>query len=142
MTAPSPADPLGYDAFLDEDLDAGGRSATGLELVTNAIPHRLMADDLLCIDAPGDRIPFGVDVRKWVGAAVTQDDLDAKIPLVDAALHLDERIAATRITMGLQPASSLVAFTIGIEALTVTGEVISRVVGVSSVSVAFLAGST
>jgi hypothetical protein len=139
MTAPSPGDPLGYDAFFDDDLDAGGRTATGLELLANALPHRLMADTLPCIDAPDDTIPFGVNVRNWIGVATTQEDLDARIPLVDAALHLDPRVASTRVTMGLPPApGGLVAFTIGLEVLTITGDVISRVLAVPSDPTAFV----
>jgi hypothetical protein len=146
MTAPSAADPLGLDAYFDDDLDPGGRSATGLELLANALPHRLMEDTLPCIDAPDDAIPFGVNVRKWVGVATTQEDLDARAPLVDAALHLDPRVAMTRITMGLPAApGGLVAFTIGLEVLSITGDVISRVLAVPSDPTAFvyfLAGPT
>lgn len=139
-STPSPADPLGFDAYLDDDLDAGGRSATGFELVANAIPHRLMADTLPCIGAPNDAIDFGVDVRKWIGVATTQEDLDARIPLVDAALQLDPRIASTQIVMLLGAAAGgLVDFAISITWLTVTGVVVSRIVGVTSVTVAFLA---
>lgn len=146
MTAPSVADPLGLDAYLAEDLDAGGRTATGLELLANALPHRLMADTLPCIDAPDDSIAFGVNVRNWIGVATTQEDLDARIPLVDGALHLDPRVASTRVTMSLPAApGGLVAFFIGLEVLSITGDVISRVLAVPSdpqAFVYFLAGPT
>jgi hypothetical protein len=146
MTAPSPADPLGYDAFFDDDLDAGGRTATGLESLAHALPHRLMTDTLPCIDAPDDTIAFGINVRKWIGVATTQEDLDARIPLVDGALHLDPRVASTRVTMMLPSApGGLVAFMIGLEVLSITGDVISRVLAVPSDPTAFvyfLAGPT
>ena len=147
MTAASPSDPLGFDAYLDADLDRSGRSATGLELVQNMIPHRLMADSLPCIDAPGGEIPFGVDVRKWIGAATTDADLEAKGPLIDAALHLDPRVASVAVALSIAPAGTLgsdggseVSILIALSVVTITGQTIDRIVGVSAVSVGYLAG--
>lgn len=145
------ADALGSDAFLADDLDPGGRSATGIELVACAIPHRLSCETMLLVDAPNGEIDFGIDVRRWVGEPIemradrTSPDLDAKIPLVDAALHGDPRIASTQLAMTVAPPGiyhddgSTVAILIAVRVLTITGDIIDRVVGISQVSVAFLA---
>lgn len=149
MSAPSPRDELGYDAYLGGDADditSNGRSATGLELVDASILHRLVCDTLPCVDAPDGVIPFGVVVFDWLGEASDAAALDAKVPLVDAALQLDPRIASTRIAIEPAPPGLTLAgedgaveMLIRIDYTTVTGARISRIVGVSAVSVGFLA---
>lgn len=149
-TTPSPSDTLGYDAFIGgdaDDLAPNGRSATGLELLDASLLHRLQCETLLCIDAPDGEIPFGVNVRLWVGEAMDAASLDAKVPLVDGALQLDPRVAqVTGISIKPAPAGITIAGTDGaveillyFTVITITGAVISRIVGVSEVSVAFLA---
>jgi hypothetical protein len=150
-TGPSPADMLGFDAFLDEDISPNGRSATGAELVANAIPHRLMADTIPLIGAPNGVKEFGVNVRRWVGEPLTfrpdgtSPELDAKVAQIDAALHRDPRIAQNQIVLTKAPAGSTLTdgsqaqILITITSTLVTGVTVSRVVGVSAVSVGFLA---
>ncbi len=154
MIAPSPADPLGYDVYLDEDITGNGRSATGAELVANAIPHRLMADTIPQIGAPNGVKDFGVNVRLWIGEPLTfradgsSPELDAKVALVDAALHRDPRIAFNDIAITKAPPGATLAdgsqamIQLAITTTTVTGVTISRIVGVSAVSVGFLASET
>lgn len=140
---PSPADPLGYDVLIDEhDLDAGGRSATGEELVLAAIAHRLTCAQLAMVDAPDDQVDYGVDVRRWVGEALTQSELAARVPLIDEVLHRDPRIAATRLTLTRGPASADASLILDVTATLVTGQTISRVASISAVSVEFLAART
>jgi len=146
MNTPSPGDPLGYDVLVDEhDLDPTGRSATGEELVLAAIPHRLTCERLPMIGAPDDYVPFGIDVRLWVGEATTAADLTGKIPLADEALQRDERIASTSIAIDFAPAGTTfddgatVTLIMRVTFTTVTGVTLSRVLGISAVTVAFLA---
>jgi hypothetical protein len=150
-TGPIPADPLGFDAFLDTDISATGRSATGAELVANALPHRLMADTIPQVGAPNGVKDFGVNARKWIGEPLTfrpdgtSPELDRKVAQVDAALQRDPRVALNRISITKAPPGatltdgSQAVITILIDTTTVTGVTISRVVGVSAVSVGFLA---
>lgn len=144
MTAPSPADPLGYDVAVLDDLDPTGRSATGLELVDASVLNRLQCDELEVIDAPTGRVPFGVDTRKWIGEPLTNPR--GKIPLIDAALQGDPRIAKVdridvrRIVGTALSDASMATLAIDLTYTTIDGQTVSRVVGVSEVTVEFLAG--
>jgi hypothetical protein len=155
MTAPSPADPLGYDAFIGgpaDDLAANGRSATGLELLDASLLHRLECETLPCVDAPDGVIPFGINVRLWIGEATDAASLDAKIPLVDGAFQLDPRVAQTSgisiapaapgTTVQVAGVDAAVAIVLSFTVTTITGATLSRIVGVTDLptnAVAFLA---
>lgn len=138
---PSAADPLGFDFKVGADLDPSGRSATGIELVQDAILHRLQEDRISMVGAPGDEIDFGVNVRSWIGEALSDDALAAKTPAVEEALRRDVRIAdiALRITKTTGADAARWALRIEVRAVTISGETIDRIVGVSQVSVEFLA---
>ncbi len=143
-TAPahaSASDPLGFDFKVGADLDPSGRSATGLELVQDALLHRLQEDRISMVGAPGDEIDFGVNVRKWVGEALSDDALAAKTPAVEEALRRDVRIAdiKLKITKATGADAARWALRIEVYAVTISGETIDRIVGVSQVSVEFLA---
>ena len=143
-TAParaSAADPLGYDMKVGADLDPSGRSATGLVLVEAAILHRLQEDRISMVGAPGDEIDFGENVRAWVGEALSNDALAAKTPRVEEVLRRDVRIAdlTVRITRATGADASRWDLLVQVRATTITGQTIDRIVGVSSVTVEFLA---
>lgn len=138
-------DALGYDLLVGPlDLDPTGRDATGLELIEADIVHRLTCAQIDLIDAPNGVVDFGIDVRLWVGEALTPDDAPGKVPLIDEVLHRIEGIASTQIDVSVAPAGTTfdggadVDLLIAIVYTTTTGEVLSRVVGVSAVSVEFL----
>lgn len=137
----SAADPLGFDFKVGADLDPSGRSATGIELVEDALLHRLQEGQLLMVGAPGGVIDFGIDVRLWVGEALSDAALTAKNPQVEEVLRRDPRVAdvTVRITRTIGADASRWSLRIVIRALTVNGETINRIVGVSQVSVEFLA---
>ena len=139
--AASAADPLGLDMKVGADLDPSGRSATGIELVQDAILHRLQEDRLSMVGAPGDEIDFGVDLRKWIGEALSDDALAAKTPAVEEALRRDVRIADIRlkITKTTGADAARWALRVAVRAVAISGETIDRIVGVSQVSVEFLA---
>lgn len=144
MTAANQADPLGYDVKVGSDLDPSGRSATGLELVTDAMLHRLMADRLALTGAPDDEVEFGEDVRRWAGEALDADALAARAPRLEEVLRRDPRLASVAVALTLTagaPASRY-RFLISVSAVTVRGQVIERIVGVSQVTVEFLAQGT
>lgn len=146
MASPSINDPLGYDAYLAADLDRTGRSATGAELVDAAIPHRLMCRQLPKIGAPGGVVDFGEDVREWIGEPLDDASAATKATLIDVALQRDERIAKTDVVVSAAPpgvamdrggmADLLIALTYTL----ITGQTVSRVLGVNGISVEFLAG--
>jgi hypothetical protein len=137
----SQADPLGYDAWVREDLDPSGRSASGLELVDHAVLHRLSEDLLLLTGAPDDQVEFGVNVRKWIGEAVTEASLLAKGPMVEEAISRDPRIASVTaaVLIATGTTASRYGLLIHVAYATTTGQRIERVVGVSQVTVEFLA---
>jgi hypothetical protein len=137
----SQADPLGHDVWVREDIDPSGRSASGLELVDHAILHRLSEDTLLLTGAADDQVDFGENVRKWIGEALSQDVLDTRAPRLEEVIRRDPRIAsaAVALTIATGDDASRYHFTIRISAVTVRGQAIDRIVGVSQVTVEFLA---
>lgn len=140
----NPSDPLGYDVKVGTDLDPSGRSCSGVELVEDAMLHRLSCGTLLLTGAPDDQVDFGEDVTKWVGEALTQEEIDSRAPLLEEVLRRDPRLADVTVALSLQTLASapLVSFTITINAVCVTGQSINRIIGVSSVTVDFLATGT
>lgn len=147
MSTANAADPLGYDVDIDLDLQPDARACSGLRLVQNAILHRLMANTLPCIGAPGGVLDYGIDVREWVQEATTPARAAAKGPLVALVIARDPRIDAGSITavVAIAPPGttftdgSSVDLTITIGARTTTALPIALVVGVSSVTVDLLA---
>jgi len=137
----SASDPLGYDMKWGWDFDPSGRSATGLELVEDGMLHRLEQDRLLMTGAPEDEIEFGENVRAWVGEATSDEALSAKAPRVEAAIRRDVRIASAtvRLTKTTGEDASRYDFLIEVHATTISGQVLDRIVGVSAVTVEFLA---
>lgn len=144
MTTASPLDPLGYDVKVGLDLDPSGRAATGLELVEDGMLHRLSQGSLLLTGAPDDQVEFGEDVRAWVGEALVDGEIESRAPLVELILRRDPRIANVSVVLSLLTPDDApeVNFTIAVQATTVSGQSISRVIGVSSLTVAFLATGT
>lgn len=149
MTA-DPGSPVGFDADVGTDLAPDGRSASGVQLVQSAMLHRLQADTLPLIGAPGGYVAFGVNVRRWVGEATMQSALDAKGPLLSMVLGRDPRIDAGSIVVSVTKAppgttfasGALVDLLITISARTTTGLPISLVFGVSAATVELLAQGT
>lgn len=137
----SAADPLGFDMKVGVDLDPSGRSATGLELVDDAILHRLQEEQLLLVEAPGGVVGFGIDLRRWIGEALSDQALEARTPQVEEAIRRDPRIAdvTVRVTRTIGADASRWPLRVEIHGVTTTGETIDRIVGVSQVSVEFLA---
>lgn len=137
----SPSDPLGYDVLVTDDLDPSGRDASGLELVLYGMLHRLSEDTLLMTGAPNDEIEFGKNVRKWVGEALSQDAINAKAPLVEMVLRRDVCIASVTVKLTLLQGedSSRRGFLIDVRGQTTKAQPIDRVIGVSALTVEFLA---
>lgn len=140
-TVASASDPLGYDVKVGSDLDPSGRSASGLELVLDAMLHRLTCGRLLLTGAPDDQAEFGEDVRTWVGEAQTQDVLDRKAPILEEVLRRDPRIANITLSLSLAAGDddSRFRFLIRVSAITIRGQSIDRIVGVSQLTVEYLA---
>lgn len=145
---PSPADPLGYDmSYAGGDLDPLGNAATGLELVEEAILDRLQCGRLCMIDAPDDEVEYGEDVRLWVAEAVTPSSVAAKGPRLSIVLQRDERIARADVKVSVASGQTFadgsdVDIIVEITAALTTGAVLERIVGVSQITVEFLAQGT
>jgi hypothetical protein len=140
--AASPDDPLGYDAFVREDIDEDGRDATGLELTQNAILHRITTDKLLLTDAPSgeDVVEFGEDVRKWVGSVETQDSANAKAPRLVEVIKREPNINpnSIRVDIQMQLAGARWAFIIAISCRTTTELPVALTLGVDAMTVELL----
>lgn len=134
-------DPAGFDMKYGTDLDRGGRSCSGAELVEDGILHRLMADTLPCIGAPGGFVAFGVNVKRWIGEVTTQSRADAKGPELVMVIARDSRVDAGSIDVQItvEPDGAEYDLTIAIDCRTTTGIAISMVVGVSGLTVERLA---
>lgn len=138
---PRGADPLGWDVKWGEDLDPSGRSASGIELVQDAMLHRLTSTWLYLTGAPNDRADFGEDVRLWIGEALTQQALEAKAPRCEEVIRRDPRIATVTVGLTLLQGAdaSKYRFHIHVQAITIRGQTIDRIIGVSAITVEFLA---
>lgn len=147
MSEPTPADPLGYDMrYAGGDLDPTGAAATGLELVEEGILDRLQCGRLPMIGAPGDEVEFGEDTRLWVAECTTEASAAAKGPRVAIILQRDtDRIARVdakvRIAIGDTTLSdgSKVSLEIDLTVYLTNGATLERIVGISQVTVEFLA---
>ena len=141
MNGASPDDPLGYDVYVREDIEADGRAATGLELVQNAILHRLTTEKLFLADAPsGDLVEFGEDIRKWVGAVETQDSAQAKVPRLIEVLKRDPRLnpSSVQVDIQMQLTGEKWRFIVSVNAQTTTELPIALVIGVDAITVELL----
>ena len=136
MSAPSP---YGFDVWLRQDIDPTGRSASGEELVSNAILHRLTTDLLPMIGAPSGYIEYGEDVRRWCGEGLTADQARGKGSLVSEICQRDPRVLTADASVELAVDSDLYDLTSTIEFQLRTGESFRKVVGISAVTVEFLA---
>ena len=139
FSGPSVNDPLGYDVWIRDDMAEDGRSATGLELVSNAIVHRLTTGMLPLIGAPDGEADYGEDVRRWCGSTMTRQQAEARGPQVAAIIQRDERIETADVIASLSGPSTGYALRLEIDAKTVRGQTIALVLGVSSVTVDILA---
>lgn len=141
MSNANPADPLGFDVWVREDIDPSGRSASGVELVENAIYHRLTTDQLFLVGSPDDGyVEYGEDVRKWVGEVVDQESANAKAPQLAIVLQRDPRISPASIAVSIDArlAGEKYAFTISITCRTTSELPIALVLGVNAVTVELL----
>lgn len=139
----APTDPLGYDVFVREDIDEDGRDASGLELVQNAILHRVTQDKQFLTDAPtGDDEPveFGEDVRKWVGEALTNDTAQVKTQRLIEVVSRESNLNPSSITVDIQvqPTGAEWPLIIDISARTTSEVPVALTIGVDQVTVALL----
>jgi len=149
-----PSSSLGYDWFYGtyqyvdadgvtqttHDMAPDGRSASGADLVSSAIVHRLTTDLLPLIDSEEDNIEYGEDVRRWVGAGLTADALAARAAALGPVIERDPRVLSSEVTSEISTAAgALFIFKLFISAQLRTGETIDRVIGVSDVTVQLLA---
>ncbi len=134
------SDPLGYDMKCGLDIDRGGRSASGSELVLDGMIHRLTTDDLPLAESPLGYIEYGEDVRKWLGASIGDEELAARAAGLQPILERDEAIVEATVTATRTSApGALISFDLSIQATLRTGETIRYVLPISAVTVEFLA---
>jgi hypothetical protein len=144
MTAANLADPLGYDASVGIDLGPTGASCSGLDLVSNALLHRFMEDNLPMLGAPGGFIAFGKNIRRLVGQVTTQSRAEQLGPELAAVVNRDPRInpGLTSVALTVQPAGARYNLTIAVNATTTTALPISLVYGITAATVERLAAGT
>lgn len=125
-------------------MAANGRACSGVELVRNGMVARSMADSISMIGAPGDRVPFGRDVRAWVGSAMTDSTAEARAQELTVVYARDPRLdsGSIRVVIATARAGSQYAFTISVSARTTTAQPIAMILGVNSISVDVLAAGT
>lgn len=141
------ASPYGYDVAIgptpsgQPDMDRSGRACSGGELVRNALIARSMADTLPMIGAPGGRVPFGVDVRAWVGSPMTDATRSQRQQQLVIAYNRDPRLdpGYTNIAIETTRAGSQYAFAIRVTARTTEAVPIAFVVGVNALTVELMA---
>lgn len=134
-------DILGYDVWNREDIDPLGRSATGVELVANAIYHRITTDKLLLTGTPDDGyVDFGEDVTKWIKEPLTQEAADAKAPRLAIVIQRDPRInpASINVACDVQTIGAQTRLIIAINCKTTTEQPIALIFGVDQVTVELL----
>lgn len=135
---PSASDPLGFDARIP--LEESGRSASGLELTVQEMIARLTTEKVLLVGSPDDGfVDCGINVMTWVGEVLTDQQAQAKGPLVDEVMHRIERLdgSTIRVEMSAARSGSRYSFFIAISARTTTQFPISIVLGVGSDGVKF-----
>lgn len=139
--------PYGFDMYVGPvgggvvDMTSDGRSCSGAELVRNALVARSMTNEISMIGAPGDVVPFGKDVREWVGQATAEGDDEARAQELAIVYARDPRVDAGSISVVIAAtlAGSQYEFTIAVDARLTNGLPISMVIGVSSLTVELLA---
>jgi hypothetical protein len=134
---------LGYDMKCGTDIEPSGRSASGAELVADAILHMITTGDLPMVESENGYIEFGDDVRKWIGLELTQDGLEARAAGLGVIIERDKRVRQVEISATMTTRDpTLWAIEIAITATLRTGETISTVFGVSALTVERLAQGT
>ncbi len=140
---PSPNDRLGFDLWIGEDMDPSGRNATGRELIINGALHRLTTDALLLAGAPDGYVEFGIDVRRWCGAAISQADASARGLLLVEVLQRDPRVETADVAVTVQRSGQLYDLTIDLTIYPTGGtDPIPLVLGVNAITVELLSEGT
>ncbi len=136
-------DGLGFDVSAREDLDRGGRSESGRDLVTSAILHRITVDKLPLAESEEGFIDFGEDVRAWVGGSFSEATLGARAAGLAPIIERDPRVESATVEGRLaRLPGALYDFELAISAQLKSGEIIDLVMGVSLVTVDLLAKGT
>lgn len=131
--------------LVTDDMTASGASASGVDLLAAAIPHRLQADTLPLVGAPGGYTAFGIDVRRWVGEVTSQAAADAKGPQLVVVICRDTRIDPGSVAAEVlfeHDQGPLYDLLITITAKTTTARPIALVLGVTSLTVDILSQGT
>lgn len=128
------------DLWCETDIDPGGREASGAELVGQDILHRLTTGVVPLVDSEEGFVEYGEDVRLWAGAELTEDELAARAATLGPIIERDECVREAEVTSELTTApGSLWTFRLNVTATLRTGETITRIIGVSSVTAELLA---
>ncbi|HSM94035.1 MAG TPA: hypothetical protein VLT47_14215 [Anaeromyxobacteraceae bacterium] len=136
----SAASPQGYDAWMDTDLQADGRSASGADLVANDMLQRVTVKALANALAPGGYSACGIDVREWVGGVTDQEMANARGPELVAVMNRDARLDPSRTTAQVQVTQTGDAYdlTIALGGYLKSGQRVALVLGVNAVTVDLL----
>jgi phage baseplate assembly protein W len=107
----------GLDLWCTDDLDPGGRTVTGAELMRQAILHHLTTPRGAILDAPN----YGIDIRSFLSSGIDARPNSAQLLRVRAAI-IGELLADERIQ----------SFTVDVSYVLATKKLIVRIDGVSA----------
>lgn len=140
-----PGNPYGYDVDVELDIAPDGRACSGSRLVTNAWLHRLLEDTLPLTGAPGGVVPYGRNVRNWIGEVTTPSAAAAKGPEIVAILNRDTRVdpSQTRVQLSVVPVDGAhVNLQLAVSGALTNGTPIGAVYSITKATVALLAQGT
>jgi hypothetical protein len=120
-----------------------GRTATGVELLAQAI-YRRLTTPRGTLDDGDEGLVYGLDVSDFVGTIGTQRAVDALPGIVEAEILKDDRISSASVTASVVTDSAgLSTVTLAITAVPLDElETFTLTLSVSDVTVALLGVST
>jgi hypothetical protein len=120
-----------------------GRTATGVELLAQAI-YRRLTTPRGTLDDGDEGLVYGLDVSDFVGMVGTQRAVDALPGIVEAEILKDDRISSASVTASVVTDSAgLSTVTLAITAVPLDElETFTLTLSVSDVTVALLGVST
>lgn len=149
MASPSRSDNLGFDLFVGPqpggvvDMTPSARAATGIELVQNKLIALSMADTIDMVGAPGGKVDFGEDVRRWVGSPTTPSIIAQRQQRLSVVYARERRINPSTLAVAIatQLVGARYSFTIRVTARTwpPASLPIDLLLGVNALTVDFLA---
>ena len=133
-----PDAPLGYDMYLREDMDPGGRASSGEELLISDLIHRTMEDTMVLIGSETGAVDWGKDARRLCGRKMTESQARQEAALFTIVFERDERVAKAEVDLVSVFANGLYELRMGVSIEPASGRAFHFVLDVSAVTVSLL----